>query len=71
MKNIRRDIVQLNHELRKANRVGIDLYIKNYGNFYNIDYTKGGTISDKDAMNDLFKRIDDTKNKSNGCGGKK
>lgn len=69
MKDIRRDILELNHELRKANRDGIDLYLTNDGNIKNKDYTKGGTVSKKDAMEEFNKQFDDEKNKSNACGG--
>lgn len=65
MKDIRRDILELNHELRKANRDGIDSYLTNDGNIKNKDYTKGGTVSTKDAMEEFNKQFDDEKNRSN------
>lgn len=38
-------------------------------NIKNKDYTKGGTVSTKDAMEEFNKQFDDEKNKSNACGG--
>ena len=72
MRDLRKDIFQLNQELRKANQVGIDLYLTNNRNKKNIDYTNGGNLSRKDAtkkyLYDNFKyNATDEQLKSIGC----
>ena len=50
LRELRKDVMQLNHELRRANQTGIDLYLQNENNKWNMDYTNGGKLSEKDAM---------------------
>ena len=50
MASIRKDLSQLNSELRRANQEGIDLYLKNPLNTNVKDYTDGGKLSKEEAM---------------------
>ena len=50
MASIRKDLSQLNSELRRANQEGIDLYLKNPLNTNVKDYTDGGKLSREEAM---------------------